>query len=371
MKRICAFLLTVILLLSLALPVCAKSSTTYTDSASGNQLSIPADWDIDTAVQTPLKAKFVPRSGPSALMVYGSVDLWSSLTDEAKKKTPRSDCDNSQISKADVADLVGADPKNVKYTTLSGREYFYAETEKTTKSGTFSLSMTVSYWVCLDNGWLYLYQFAGGPDHSLFKDFTALISSATYGKGAAAPNDGTDASIYADAVKAYNLGDYSTACAHFSTVEGYGDSAKYLRLLRIRSAGSNPGMGGAVYSHDCGLTASDKSDIDAAARDFYFADTAQVLLCNSDVACYYLLGKWSGGSKCYIEFYENKKAGTSYYIGSKLSTNYQSTYSINDGDLRVDILGTDKLTLSLTLTAPDCMEVYTHEKGHCYTLKRK
>ena len=371
MKRICAFLLTAVLLLSLALPVCAKSTTTYTDSSNGNQLSVPTDWDIDTAVQAPLKAIFVPRSSTSALMVYGSVDLWSSLSDSAKKKTPRSDCDNSQISKADVADLVGADAKNVKYTTLNGREYFYAETEKTAKSGTLSFSMTVCYWVCLDNGWLYLYQFGGGSEHSLYKDFTALISSATYGQSATAPKDGTDASIYADAVKAYDRGDYSTAWAHFAMVDGYSDSAKYLRLLRIRSAGSNPGMGGEVYSRDCGLTASDKSDIDAAARDFYFADTADVLLCNSDVACYYLCGRWSGGSKCYIEFYENKKAGYSYYIGSKLSTNYQSTYSINNGDLCVDILGTNKLTLSLTLTAPDCMEVYTHEKKNCYTLNRK
>ena len=30
-------------------------------------------------------------------------------------------------------------------------------------------------------------------------------------------------------------------------IVGYSDSAKYLRLLRIRSAGSNPGMGGGMY----------------------------------------------------------------------------------------------------------------------------
>ena len=371
MKKIVSFILAAVLALSFAVPVCAKDTVTYTDSDSGNTLSIPSGWSVSTNVKAPLKAKFSVSSGSSAMMNYGSIDIWKSLSDAAKKKLPRANCDNSAFSKAEIADLIGTEAKNLKTKTIGGREYFYGETEKTVKSGNLSLSMTVSTWVYVNNGWLYLYQFGGGSGHSLYKDFTSLISSATYGTSGSATGGSSDSSVYADAVSAYNRGNYSTARKLFSSIEGYQDSSKYLRLLRIRASGSNPGMGGAVYSSSCGLTASQQSDIDAAARDFYFADTAQVLLCNSDVACYYLLGKWTGGSKCYIEFYENKKAGYSYYIGSKLSTNYQSTYSIQDGDLRVDILGSNKLTLSLTLTAPNCMEVYSHEKGHCYTLNRK
>lgn len=371
MKKVCTLFLAALLLLSLAVPVCAKSTVTYTDSDSGNLLRVPSDWKIDTNVKAPLKARFSPSSGTGAMMNYGSVDLWGSLSDTMKKQLSRSDLDNSQFSNADIAEIIGVKTKQVKQITLSGRDYFYAETEKSVKNSGLSFTLTVCQWVCIDNGWLYLYQFGGGTDDSLYKDFTALVTSATYGgKATDASDTSSDASVYADAVKAYNSGNYSTARKLFSSIDGYQDSGKYLRLLRIRSAGSNPGMGGAVYSSSCGLTASQKSDIDSAARDFYFADTADVLLCNSDVACYYLLGKWSGGAKCYIEFYENKAAGCSYYIGSKLSTNYQSTYSINDGDLRVDILGSNKLTLSMTLTAPNCMEVYTHEKGNCYTLTR-
>lgn len=175
---------------------------------------------------------------------------------------------------------------------------------------------------------------------------------------------------YAEAVSAYNRGSYSTAKKLFQEVSSYGDSSKYLRLIRIRNAGSNIGVGSKVYQSACGLTDSDKQDIDDAARDFYFADTAEVLVCNSDVASYYLIGEWNGGSKCYIHFIANNY-GCRYNIGSKLSTNYQDTFAINDGIVTVDVVGSCAKTLKLTLVSPDCMEVYTYEKGgKCYTLNR-
>lgn len=371
--RVNTLILTFFLILSLALPVCAQSSTTtYTDKDSGNTLSVPSDWKLEYKDDALVKVKFVPTSGTSALMQYGSIDLWSTLSKSAQNDLPRSEFHNDQLSKSDIADLVGTKSGNVEMVTIGGREYFQADSEKTTISGGYKFTLPVTYWVCVENGWFYIYQFAGGENHELYSKFKDMIASSTYSD---IPNDdlssGSRSETYASAVKAYNSRKYYNAQNLFSSVDGYKDSSKYLRLIRIRTANSNLGMGGKVYNSAYGLTSSQKSDIDAAARDFDFADTSEVLLCSPDVACYYLLGKWSGGSKCYIEFYENKNAGYSYYIGSKLSTNYSDTYSIYDGELRVDILGANKLTLSMTLTAPNCMEVYTHEKGNCYTLTRK
>lgn len=373
MKRANTLILVFFLMLSLALPVCAKSSTiSYADTESGNTLSVPSDWKLDYQDDVLVKVKFVPTSGASALMQYGSSDLWRSLSKAAQNDLPRSEFDNSQFSKADIAGLVGAKTGNVKMVTISGREYFQADMEKTTTYGGYKFTLPVTYWVHVDNGWFYIYQFAGGENHALYSNFKSLIASASYGDSSVdAASGSSTAEIYASAVKAYNSGKYYDAQELFSSVDGYKDSSNYLRLIRIRNAGSNPGMGGKVYNSACGLTASQKADIDAAAKDFDFADTSEVLLCNSDVACYYLLGKWSGGAKCYIEFFEDKKAGCSYYIGSKLSTNYSDTYSISNGELRVNILGSNKLTLTMTLTAPNCMEVCSLEKGHSYTLNRK
>lgn len=368
MKRVSALLLAVMLLLSLAVPVSAASTYTYTDKESGNKLSIPSGWDTEDVDTGLFQVKFVPSSG-SALMEYGSVDLWDTLSSSAQKKTPRSEFDNDQFSKSDVADILGCKTSQVKLVTVDGKEYFRAEFEKSSTTKGISYTIDVTFWVRIDQGWMYLYYFAGS-NSTLFNKFQDIVGSATYGSASSEDEDLEDSDIYAAAINAYNGGHYDDAKELFSAVPSYKDSAKYLRLIRIRNAGLNTGVGSAIYMSSLGLTDSEKNDIDAAAKDFYFADTAEVLLCNSDVACYYLVGEWNGGSKCYIHFKMNKYGGT-YNIGSKLSTNYQSTFSINDGELRVDVIGSNKLTLHLTLTGPDTMEVYTYEKGgKCYTLNR-
>ena len=374
MKRLISFVLAIILIVSIPVPAHALKLTIndiyYTDPDTGNKLTLPAGWMTKKITDSLVKVEFTTSSDSSPLMQYGSADIWASLSSSEQKKTPRAKCDNSQLSKTDVAEIVGTKTSLVKMVTLNQREYFRAEVVKSRTVGGIKFTLTSTYWLRIENGWLYIYLFSGDESHTMYDKFEAMISGATYGEESPVPS-GSDADIYKSAVSAYESGSYYKAEQLFSSVKNYKDSSKYLRLIRIRNAGSNFGVGSDVYLASCGLTESDKKDIDAAAKDFYFADTAEVLLCNSDVACYYLVGKWNGGSKCYIHFKMNKYGGT-YNIGSKLSTNYKSTFSIDDGELRVDVLNTDKLTLHLTLTAPDCMEVYTYEKNcKTYTLKRK
>ena len=371
MKRICTFVLTVLMLVSLVLPVSAAGSVTYTDPDTANKLTLPSGWKTGTVSTGLFQVKFVPSSG-SALMQYGSVDLWEGLSASARKKTPRSEINNDQFSKADIADIIGCKTSQVKLVTLDGKEYFRAKFESSGSTKGIKYTIDTTFWVYVDQGWMYLYYFAGS-NSSLYSKFEDLIESATYGDTAAGTGKVTEdkEKNYNEAIGAYFSGEYSRAKELFTSLSTYKDSSKYLRLIRIRSAGGNLGVGSAVYKKSCGLTQKDKEDIDAAAEDFSFADTAEVLLCNPDVACYYLVGEWKGGSKCYIHFKMNNYGGT-YNIGSKLSTNYQSTFSIFDGELRVDVLGSNKLTLYLWLSGPDTLEVHTYEKGNkSYTLTRK
>lgn len=369
MKRISAFMLSAALLLALVLPVSA-ASTSYSDKTSGNKLTIPSGWKTNTVSNSVFHVKFVPSSG-SALMQYGSIDLWKSLSASAQKKTPRSDIDNTQFSKADIADIIGCKASQIKLVTIGQREYFRSDFKSSSTSKGMKFSIDTTVWTYVEQGWMYLYYFAGN-NSSLYNKFEDIIASATYGS-----TSSDDTKVYQDKQKTYNeaigayySGNYSKAKELFNSISSYEDSSKYLRLIRIRSAGGNIGVGSAVYQKDCGLTQRDKDDIDAAALDFSFADTAEVLLCNPDVACYYLVGDWNGGSKCYIHFKMNNYGGT-YNIGSKLSTNYQSTFSIFDGELRVDVLGSNKLTLYLWLSSPNTLEVCTYEKGNKnYTLTR-
>ena len=368
----------VLCLSSVPMAASAASTFTYTDKSTGLKLSVPSDWDMEEVDDDWFNVVFSSSTNNVSTMAYGNQDRWGMLTSTQQKKVSRSNYDNDQFTKAEMAKIIGCTSSQIKMVTLGGKEYFQAQFEDSYTYGGYKFTRDVMVWVRVYNGWLHIFYYSGNLSGTLFNSFKSMIRGATYSTKSVstddtpapteAPND--KATTYSKAVSAYNRGRYSEAKKLFNSISTYKDSAKYLRLIRIRNAGSNTGMGGKVYKSTRGLTASDKKDIDAAANDFYFADTAEVLLCNSDVACYYLRGDWLGGSKCYIKFYASS-AGTSYYIGSKLSTNYSDTYSINDGELRVNITGNNKLTLKLTLLSPDCMEVYTYEKGgKTYTLNR-
>ncbi len=363
MKKLLSLLLAMVLLFSLALPAGAVSTLDliakycpyldYTHAPSGTVLSIPFLWKTEERDDT---MTIFTASEDSPLMTMQAVDLGDP---------------DATMSKNDLARAIGTKAGSLKTVTLGNHKYYTAQTKTTKTLQKKKVTVTTQNWALAEQGWIYVYRFTGSKKHELYDDFTAVIASASYGSAEAAPSPGTGSDVYDQAVAAYEAGSYASAQELFQQAAPYGDSSKYLRLIRIRNAGSNIGVGSEVYLKECGLTDQDKQDIDAAARDFDFADTAQVLLCNSDVACYYLVGKWNGGSKCYIHFKMNKAGGT-YNIGSKLSTNYKSTFSIDDGELRVDVNKTDKLTLQLTLTGPDTMEVLTYEKDcKTYTLKRK
>lgn len=191
MKRLVALILSIASVVMLALPANAAIRTTvktvYTDEDSGNSLTLPGGWEVEEVEDSLVKVKF-SSGDDSPLMQYGSSDLWDSMSTEFKKKTSRAEYDNSQLTKEDVADLVGTETKFVKMVTLDNWEYFQAQVEKTKKIGSYSFTLTSTYWILLDNGWFYIYLFSGDESHDLYDEFEALLASATY-NGAAGNSD--------------------------------------------------------------------------------------------------------------------------------------------------------------------------------------
>ena len=191
MKRIFCLLLTLVTVLSLALPAQAALITlevlkdTYTDPDTGTTLTYPRLWNYETVESSSIKIKFTSSSTGSPLMQYGSADLWSTFSAATQSKLSRSDCDNSQFSKSDIAKVIGVKAKDIKIVTLGNQEYFSAEVLKTKQSGKIKLSVTAVYWICIDNGWLYIYQFAGDTSSPDYGKFESIVASASYGQAPA------------------------------------------------------------------------------------------------------------------------------------------------------------------------------------------
>jgi len=387
MKKAVALLLALSVLISM--PVTVRADTFgYADPESGMSLQIPKGWKI-AAVDDYIRFE---ADSAKIEMTYRYEDLWDSLSRTDKRQITRQEYNNDIMSKADVADLVDARSKDVKTVELNGTEYFSVTSSTTKGFFIFKSTRYTTSLIHIANGFMHLFQFESGTDHKLYSKFEELVASAVYTSEETAMEANspeivipeitvpettipvvTDADIYRDAVKAYENGLLTEAQSLFECVPSYEDAQDYLRLIRIRDYGSNTGIG-CVYNFNKALMDFQKKDIDKAAERFYFADTAEVLLCNTDVACYYLFGNWitAPGSSAYAYFKLHKDASGGYYYtrSTNLSKAVSDCVSIIDGDVRISITSSNTLVFHIELTAPDCMDIYSYETCKSFTLYR-
>lgn len=163
----------------------------YTDTESGLSFTVPENW-TQAPMNEPrqfLDAKFVPNSGDgnrvcilfSCEDIYGNEELQNELTPIEKKFLSRSDVTNmAAMSKKDVAEIVGVKESDVTVVSHGGKDYFSAPTAIRTTIGEAEISLPMTCRLCLENGYLYMFQFGGSTDSPYFADFEALINSVEY-----------------------------------------------------------------------------------------------------------------------------------------------------------------------------------------------
>lgn len=373
MKKLTALVLTLILVSTCVFPASAALIGKYTDHANGNVLTLPSGWTYKSKSADHANISFESNSGESAYMTYESIDVYSGFDASIQSAYTRSEICNDLFTKEDIASVIGVDARDITMVTINGIEYFYADSVYTTTSNGSRVSVDDDYWVLLHNGWFYCYDFAGNTNSQLYKNFKSIIGSATYGKSTSSGSNSKE-SAYEKAVWNYDNGYYSTAKSQFQELGSYKNSQDYLRLIRIRSYGRNVGIG-CVYDYRKALTDSEKADIDKAAQNFYFADTAEVLVSNTDVATYYLFGRWATASNApqyaYLQFHKDPVGGYYYTRSTNLSNAVSDCVSINDGYVRVSITSSNTLVFHIKLTGPNSMSLYCYEYGKCVELYRQ
>lgn len=346
------------------------------DSLSQNTLILPDGWDLKFEEETDkafVKVNILPKDS-SIVIKYQNVDYWSLLDAQSQKTWPRSAVNNAAFTKEQIAELTGVDTENVSTCTINGVEYFWVTYETSVTKYGYTFSMTNIFLIRFQDGYFYTYLFGDNMENSLFEDFINMVGTATYGGSSSEKAEPSDSDIYQDAQSAYNKGKYSEAEKLFEQVSDYKDADKYLRLIKIRSFGGNMGMGTKAYDSCYALTSSQKKEIDKAMNHISFADTAEVLMCNSDVACYFLLGDWytaAGAPKYGYLQVKTSSAGYLYYRSYSLSTKESGTFSINDGELTIDIFKKCTPTFSIEIQSKDCIELYSYETCRTFTLYRK
>ena len=150
--------------------------------------------------------------------------------------------------------------------------------------------------------------------------------------------------IYAEGQSLYYKAEYSSASENFTCISDYADSEKYLTLISAHSflaRWSNPDE-----------TVKQLEDI------FYFEDASDLLLSNTNFACYFLLGTWrTSDGNYYLKIIEEADK-----YGFRCSYNlptYGGSFNIENGTFSVsNDFYEEKAQFELILRTPDSMDVY-------------
>lgn len=183
--------------------------------------------------------------------------------------------------------------------------------------------------------------------------------SDSEGANNAAPTTASQEETYQEMVAAYKAGKYKDSYSYYEQAKGYQDADKYGNLLKARLCFD-------LKLKDSEIEALEK----AIVNDIDFADSKDVLVCNSKMAHFYLLGYWrtSNGMHGYEvspDWYSNTtvpaipKSGVYYTI---LDGTYWS-YFDGKWDDRV-------AQYKFTPISKSKMEMYSYQAKQSYTFSK-
>ncbi|MBE6810081.1 MAG: zinc ribbon domain-containing protein [Ruminococcaceae bacterium] len=169
-----------------ASPVVSEGEDTdsfvYTDSDIGIKFTVPANWKQDefTEDREYLSAKFVSTKEDGCTIIFAAVDAWAELSPSEKIGLSRADVDNSIFTKADIAEMFSTTEDDISLLMYNGVEYYKCTRTADKEVYGLSLDITMTQLLCVDNGWMYAFQFNGKEDHKLYSDFEELVRSVKY-----------------------------------------------------------------------------------------------------------------------------------------------------------------------------------------------
>lgn len=192
-KQFCSLFACTALLLSIvcsAHTAWAASSSddggAYTDPDTGVCFIVPDGWEVDTfnleEAASYFQIKYISRKDPGSSFLYGSDDLWSTMSESRRSGHTRSEIDSAYIyeewssieSLINLAPEMGItiDPADVHLITYGKNEFI--ETPEIQEMAGIRIESSLFWYV--ENGYVYTFTFLGTGDQAV-KDFHSVLSS--------------------------------------------------------------------------------------------------------------------------------------------------------------------------------------------------
>ncbi len=154
----------------------------YTDVDTGLTFTVPANWKQEemSKERNFIDAKFVSTKEDGNVIIYGSSDMWEGIPASERVGYSRADLNNSAFTKSDIAEMYNTTADKISLVEYNGIEYYFGEMTGSSEVYGLDLTMTMTQVVHIDNGWMYMFQFAGTSNREYFADFEKLMNSVQF-----------------------------------------------------------------------------------------------------------------------------------------------------------------------------------------------
>ena len=149
----------------------------YSDSVSGATFTVPENWTQESLSKPRkiLRTRFVSNEDEGFLFFFGSYDLWSSIPASERGSISRDSLDFSDLSPEDIEELPGGKEIFNQSVYINGRRFYkYLSTEK---NDTYDFEVSMTNYVCIENGYLITFQTNVPSSSPFFKDIKSVLSS--------------------------------------------------------------------------------------------------------------------------------------------------------------------------------------------------
>ena len=158
----------------------ALSNKTYTDNESGATFNIPLGWSQKefNEQREVLDVKFVCNSDNTKMILFSCADFWNEFNIIQKIIYTRVSTNADMLSKEFCLNMLDS-PLSSDVTISEFNGYKYYITNTVINKNSITLNMT--YFITVVDGYLYMFQFSGTSNDRLYSDFIDLINSASLG----------------------------------------------------------------------------------------------------------------------------------------------------------------------------------------------
>ena len=172
----------VLILIFVSIFSARATSFLYTDSDSGASFIVPDNWSQKGMNESRdvIDAKFISDIDNQNIIIYGSHDIWSELSEEDKKSFSRSIMDNNFYTGAEIAEMSGAPDSMVCVEKYGSYSYYVFDMVNTAEVDGVAYEIPITNAVRVSNGYMFLFMFYGDVNSKYYSDFESLLKSATY-----------------------------------------------------------------------------------------------------------------------------------------------------------------------------------------------